>query len=158
MIHTFYIKRWCIFCFFKARNLTKSIHVPLGPTLKLRILFTFAHRTSFSGVYGEDRFNFLPLDWAPGFPQAFLGSRMIAVKICVALPGFLSVLPRATIQVLVAVQKCSFHRFDHDQVISSNQVQFHDFPVRERWAKFQSLSFLAGWEDCLIAGQTHQVL
>lgn len=83
---------------------------------------------------------------------------MIAVKICVALPGFLSVLPRATIQVLVAVQKYSFHMFDHDQVISSNQVQFHDFPVRERWAKFQSLSFLAGWEDCLIAGHTHLVL
>ena len=115
-----HIKRWCIFGF-KARNLTKSMchWVPSWSRLKLRILFTFAHRTSFSGVYGEDRFNFLPLDWAPGFPQAFLGSRMIALKISAALPGFLSVLPRATIQVLVAVQKCSFHRFDHDQVISS---------------------------------------
>ena len=68
MIHTFYIKQRCLFG--SARQDTSPNLYMWGPILKLRIPFAF-DRTSFSGVHGDDRFNFLPLDWVEN-PTSFL--------------------------------------------------------------------------------------
>ena len=111
MIHTFCIKQRCIFGFCKARHLTKSLHVPRGPMVKLRILFAF-DRTSFSGLHGDDRFNFLPLDWLEN-PTSFLWIADRGEDFC-----------GARLPVSVASSDhpgaCRCDHFDHYQVISSD--------------------------------------